>query len=113
MKRPLRRIIYLLIIFIWLLVMSFPVFAMILATQQQILIGNDPSRHVRIFLLQADNAAGVGFEWAGKLGTNASCTQTSVNYFLWEGSAESVSFCQCYDPLTGDALPQELSNCAK
>lgn len=111
MKRWFRRLIYLFIITIWLLVMAFPVVALVLATQNQLQLGSDPNRHLRIFLVQEDDAAGVGIEWARNYRGDADCTRTSVNYLVWEGEAESVSFCQCYEPLTGDLLPQESNRC--
>lgn len=87
--------------------------ALVLATQNQIQLGSNPNRHLRIFMVQEDEAAGVGIEWARNGRTNSACTKTSVNYLLWEGEAESVSFCQCFDPLTGDLLPQELFDCTE
>jgi len=111
MNRWPRRLLSLFIILVWMLVMSFPVISLALATREQVQFGSDPNRHLRIFLLQEDEAAGVGFEWARNSRGNSTCSKTSVNYLLWEGEAESVSFCQCYDPLTGDVLPQELFGC--
>ncbi len=91
--------------------MSFPVVALVLSTQGQLQIGTDPNRHLRLFLIQEDTAGGVGFEWARIAHSHSACTKTSVNYILWEGEAESVTFCQCHDPLTGDLLPQDLFGC--
>jgi hypothetical protein len=113
MNRWLRRLLIFFIILVWLLIMSFPVVALVLASQEQIQIGADPNRHLRIFLVQEDEADGVGFEWARTSRSNSACTKTSVNYLLWEGEAEPASFCQCYDPLTGDLLAQELFDCKK
>ncbi len=111
MNHWLRRLIYLLIIIVWLIIMSFPIFALVLASNQQIQLGSDPNRHLRVFLVDVDEASGIGIEWARNARSNNTCTKTSVNYILWEGEAESVTFCQCYDPLTGDLLPQNLFGC--
>ena len=111
MNRWLRRLIYTLIIIVWLIIMSFPVFALVLASNQQIELGSDPNRHLRIFLVQEEEANGVGIEWARNARSANTCTKTSVNYVMWEGEGESVTYCQCYDPLTGDLLPQEFSSC--
>lgn len=111
MRRLPRRLLYTIAIIIWLLVMSFPIIAMVLATQQQIQIGDDSRRHVRLFLLQEENAQGVGIEWARPLRENRSCSKTSVNYLLWEGEAKPASYCQCFDTLTSTLLPDALSAC--
>ena len=112
MKRIPRRLLYLIIILVWLLIMSFPVAALVLATQQQIELGNDARNHIRIFLVQGSDAQGIGFEWARPISTNSqSCATTSVNYFLWEGTAEPANFCQCYDPITGDLIPDIFASC--
>lgn len=112
MKRLPRRLLYLIIILVWLLIMSFPVVALMLATQQQIELGNDVHNHIRIFLVQGSDAQGVGFEWARPISTNSqSCATTSVTYFLWEGTAEPATFCQCHDTLTGDLIPDTFAAC--
>ena len=86
--------------------------ALVLANQQQIEIGSDVSSHIRIFLVQENEAQGVGVEWARPIRKAPSCSTTSVNYLLWEGEAESAAYCQCYDPLTKDLIPDVFSACS-
>jgi hypothetical protein len=111
MNRWPRRLIYLVVILVWLLLMSFPAFAFLLATRGQLQVGNDEGQHVRVFLLQEPDAEGIGVEQQRLLRDSPGCRQTSVRYFMWAGEGESVSFCQCFDPSTGAALPVEGQLC--
>ena len=111
MKRWLRRLIYLLIIFAWLLVMSFPTISFILATRGELRLGDSDRRHVRFFLVQEEAAAGVGVEWARPVRQQPGCIRTTVTYLLWYGEGDNVAYCQCYDLLTGDPLPAALRTC--
>ena len=111
MKIWLRRIGALLFVTFWLAVMAFPVVAFALATQEQISIGSADGRHLRLFLLQEDDASGVGFEWSRRAGPD--CLQTSIGYLLWEGDETDpgTSYCQCIDPQSNILQPQPLSAC--
>ncbi|MDT8305744.1 MAG: hypothetical protein RRC07_07385 [Anaerolineae bacterium] len=97
MKRGYRRIVYAVLLLLWLVVMLFPVFAVVLATRQQIELGSDPQRQVRIFLVQESAARGVGVEWTRPARGRADCTQSQLVYLMWRGVGENASFCTCYD----------------
>jgi len=107
----LRRSVYLVIILAWLLVMAFPTFAFLLAMRGQLQFGDDNGRHIRIFLLQDQDAEGVGVEQQRLLREPAGCRQTSVRYFMWSGEGENITFCQCFDPVTNAPLPTEGQVC--
>jgi hypothetical protein len=107
----LRRLVYLAAILIWLLIMSFPTFAFLLATRGQIQIGNNDGRYVRVFLLQEPEAEGIGVEQQRLLREPVGCRRTSVRYFMWAGEGQNVSFCGCFDPSTGAPLPLEGQSC--
>jgi hypothetical protein len=107
----LRRLLYGVIFIIWLVVMSFPVFAFLLATQGEIQFGNEPRSHLRLFLLQEPDVGGIGVEWTRSFLRQPTCSQTTVTYVLWEGEGDNVSFCHCYDALTGELLPANLQPC--
>lgn len=92
-----RRLGCFLIFIVWLIIMSFPVMAFVLATQGQIEIGEQPSRQLRVFLVNEDNNEGVGIQWARRVREPAGCSQTSLNYLMWEGEADNARFCQCFD----------------
>ncbi len=112
MKRWLRRFGYLLIVIIWLMIMCFPTFAFALATNGQIQLGSNPRNQLRFFLVQEEEADGIGVEWSRPL-LGKTCSKTTVTYFLWEGSSQgqNVSYCQCFDPDSGVPLPIDENNC--
>lgn len=97
MKPTLRRLAYFLIFLIWLLVMLFPVVAVVLATQGQIQIGRESESHLRLFLLQESGNEGIGIEWTRHVQEPPRCAQSSLIYLLWEGEGENATYCQCYD----------------
>jgi hypothetical protein len=109
MKRWLRRLLYLLFFIIWLLVMSFPFVAFLLATQGELQLGSSARNHLRLFLIQEEEADGLGLEWTRPSPQAPSCSRTTVSFFLWEGEGNNVSYCQCYDTLTGDLLSVQES----
>lgn len=111
MRKWLRRTIIVILLGLWLIFISLPLFAFMLAARNQLQVGDDPRSHIRIFLVQEQNAEGIGVEWTRPYRPNPACSQTSVNYFMWSGEPEPVLFCQCYDPETGAPLPVEASRC--
>ncbi len=113
MKIWLRRIGYLLVILVWLVIMAFPITAFVLSTRGEINLGSNPRQHVRLFMVQEEDTNGVGMEWARPSGRNRECTLTSINYFLWDGQGEPTSFCQCYDPATGDPSSATIGRCSR
>jgi len=100
-----RRLIYFLIVFIWLVLMSLPVMAFVLATQGEIMLGSDDGSNLRLFMINEDAAEGVGMQRVKRAGTDRQCLQTSVRYYLWKGqdNAFSTDFCTCFDSDTGYA----------
>lgn len=114
MRRWLRRLGYLLLLIIWLLVMAFPTFAFFLATQDEMQLGSDPRSHVRFFMVQEESSSGVGVEWVRSARQAENCTRTSLRYYFWEGNGEgkNVDFCQCFDPVSAAPLPVEESSCS-
>ncbi len=108
-----RRIGYTLLFIFWLSVMVFPTFAFLLATQDELQLGSSPRSHIRFFMVREDESGGVGVEWARKARQTENCTQTSINYFLWEGKRpeNNTHFCQCFSPGTDIPLPIEENSC--
>jgi hypothetical protein len=105
MKKWLRRLIYGFLTLIWLMVMVLPLFAILLAANGEVQIGQTPQRHVRFFTIQEEAAEGVGVEWTRPFqnrATTANCTYTNVYYLFWENQTENqnTSYCQCVDPFT-------------
>ncbi|WP_420627851.1 hypothetical protein [Candidatus Leptofilum sp.] len=113
MKRWVKRLGYVLLIAVWLMIMAFPTFAFFLATRGELQFGDDPRRNIRFFMVQEEASNGIGLEWVRDARRVENCSQTSIRYFLWEGNGrnQNTKFCQCYDPASDAPLPVEESSC--
>jgi hypothetical protein len=113
MNRWLKRLVYFFLLLLWLMVMAFPTFAFLLATQGELQLGDEPRSHLRFFMVQEPASSGVGVEWVRAASRVENCTRTTLRYFLWESDEanQNVRFCQCYDPVTSAPLPVEESRC--
>lgn len=111
MKPWLRRLAYLTVTLIWLLFISLPACAFLLAARGQIQIGDQDGRHLRIFLLQERNLQGLGVEQTRPLHGEPNCLRTTIRYYLWEGVGENTAFCRCTDPVTGAVQPTDPRIC--
>lgn len=100
MRRWSRRLVYLLLLLLWLLFISLPFFAFTLAGNKQIELGDPSGIYLRIFVLQEKDSEGVGVEFARPYAPAPSCHQTEVRYFMWVGTGEDVTYCQCLDDLS-------------
>lgn len=103
MKRWFRRVVVFLLLLVWLLVMAFPVVAVVLATQKQIEVGGDEGRQVRVFLVQEREQEGVGIEWTRPVAgpgagqeAEGGCRETRLVYLMWVGEGENVTYCRCF-----------------
>jgi hypothetical protein len=106
-----RRLGYAAVLLVWLIVMAFPVFAFIMATKEEIQVGDPQGNHLRVFLLMEQDSQGIGLEFSRMSGHEEGCYQSSVRYFLWEGSGENATFCQCIDPISRNLLSSEQGRC--
>lgn len=111
MKRWLRRLFYVVLLTVWLIVMGFPTLAFFLATQGDIRLGSEDGSYLRLFLIREEENQGVSLEWSQRPGRAPSCRQGNVYYFLWKGAGENVAYCQCQDPVTGEVLSAERGRC--
>ncbi|PIE82307.1 MAG: hypothetical protein CSA11_01085 [Chloroflexi bacterium] len=108
MIRWLKRFLIAIFLLVWFVVLLFPCMAFNLAMRTEMHIG----RNVRVFLVSEEIGEGIGVEWKRPFTTpDLSCTQTAVNYFMWAGSPENVTYCQCTDPTTGETLPSTPTSC--
>ena len=87
-----KRVLYAFLMVLWLFAVAFPFFAFALAGKGELQAGDENGRFIRAFLLQTDEAEGVGFVWAGMDGD---CQESTLVYLLWEGEAENGRYCQC------------------
>lgn len=109
--RWLRRLLYLMLLALWLTVMLFPCMAFSLAMNQQVQVGQSERSHARVFLLQEAEKEGVGVVWKRPFLSQSGCYKTSVNYLMWRGDGENVSYCECPDPQSGGMVRLETSAC--
>lgn len=98
MNKWARRLLYLIITFVWLSIMLFPVFAVRLATNGQMQVGN-----TTIFMVQERREAGVGFQTTRTVEREATCTLTTIRYVLWEGEGDNNRSCSCSDGVEREA----------
>lgn len=110
MRLWLRRLAYLFLFLLWLLVISLPLLAVLLATQKEIRIGDGPRSHLRIFLVQEQRSEGVGLEWRRRSGNEKECSETTLAYLMWEGEGVNTTYCQCYNE-EGDVIRSETNAC--
>jgi hypothetical protein len=107
MRRWGRRLVYGLIMLVWLVVMISPAFAFVLAARGELQFGSSSGNQVRFFMIQQADADGVAVEWTRPLRQDNRCLLTTVRYWLWQGEGEPVSSCRCYsDDLDVAALDQ-------
>jgi len=99
----LRRIIYLLITLAFLIVMTVPILAFILAARGELMVGNVDGSNVRLFMVNTDEAEGIGIQRVRRTSTGKDCLRGSVRYVLWEGQGDDLGadYCSCIDESTG------------
>lgn len=110
MKKWLRRLIYFTVAVVWLLVMSMPVLAVVLAMQREITIGQGPRQQLRLFLIQERDSEGVSVHWTRPADSGERCAQSNVYYLMWKGHGANTVYCQCYDD-SGDVVSSERERC--
>lgn len=106
----LKRLLYLFLFLLWVLVMAFPLGAALLASNGQIQLGGeDAANQVRIFLVQEREQEGIGVEWRRSMRDDG-CRQGSISYVMWKGTAENARYCTCFDA-NGDVLRSQPGAC--
>lgn len=103
----LRRLAYLLIVLLWLIVMALPIAAFLLAARGELMIGAEQGSHLRLFMINSDEAEGIGIQRVQKAKSAEDCFEGSIRYLLWEGQNGRLNtdYCSCVDPQTGYADP--------
>lgn len=107
---------------VWFLLILTPCALGILATQGEITVnlGSAPGQQLRVWLIMEPDERGIGVSSPARVTTSGDtgmCMQTDVRYLLWEGEAESVSYCECYERASADAswvfVPSEPDACTR
>jgi hypothetical protein len=111
MKRWFLRLALVTFALIWLFFACFPPLALILAVNDEIMIGQEHRSHFRLFMVSSDEHRGVGIEWSRRISERSDCYRSNVNFLLWEGDVggQNVKFCHCLDQVNG--LPEPLPMC--
>ena len=109
MAPGIRHGIYLIIILLWVILMSFPIIAFVLATRGELAAGDANEAGFRLFLLSNTDVQGIGFERRKRIDREDNCLESTIKYFLWEGENQNldITFCQCFDKDTGFAEPSK------
>lgn len=90
MNKWLKRLLYLALIALWLVLMLFPMAAFRLARQGEIQIGR-----TRVFLVDEGRQEGVGFTTIRNIRGETPCQRTTINYVMWSGDADNAQSCTC------------------
>ena len=109
MPSVIRRGIYLIIVLIWVILMSFPIIAFVLATRGELGVGDANESGFRLFLLKDADLQGIGIERRRRIDPENNCLKSTLNYILWEGKNDNldITFCQCFEKDTGFADPSQ------
>lgn len=101
----LRKVTYVFLAIAWLIVMTLPILAFVLAARGEIMVGNDMGSNGRLFMVTEDDLQGIGFQRVTKASYEA-CYRTSVRYLFWEGHSAGLNtdFCTCFDLDNGYAI---------
>ena len=99
-RGPLRRVGCTIGVILWVLVLLIPCIFITLAVRYEITVdtGSAPEQRLRLWLIMEAEQRGVGFSNTSvQESEGQTCVQTDVQFFLWQGAAEPVSFCNCYE----------------
>ena len=98
--RAVRRILITLALLLWIVILSVPLLALLLATRGHLQWQRGNFSGDRIWLLSNNKQAGVAWE-ARRLTAQApdsACVTTRVRFLVWRGLADglNVEYCDCY-----------------
>lgn len=98
---PLRRVLTALFVIVWFPLLLTPCFLLTLASQGELslTIGGLPGQELRLWLIMDADQRGVGIS-SPIVSTGAEdrvCLQTNINFVLWQGSQESIQYCECFE----------------
>ncbi|MCC6612980.1 MAG: hypothetical protein IT320_05845 [Anaerolineae bacterium] len=101
-RHPLRRPGCVIALVIWFaLLILIPVAFFIILTRGEIAVstGDAPDQQARLWLISNADERGFGYSnaWVAERTDADLCLQTDVRYWLWQGSEDSVTYCECYE----------------
>ena len=97
----LRRLAYVVVAIMFLIVMTLPIIAFALAARGELMIGSEQGSYLRLFMVNEDQAEGIGLQHVRQSAGADDCLQGSVRYFLWQGQSQSLDADYCTCPSAG------------
>lgn len=100
-----RKLGYALFALVFLIIMSLPIFAFVLAARGELMVGSDQGSNIRFFLVNSAEAEGIGIQRLRNSSAADDCMQGSVRYLLWEGQTDGLNadYCTCYSEQNGQS----------
>lgn len=99
-RSPLRRLGCSILLVFWFALLLTPCFLLVLAANQEIRLsqGELPGQELRIWLIMEAEQRGLGLSGTSTTysGDNAVCMTTSMNFVLWAGREDPLSYCECF-----------------
>ena len=99
-RRVLRRIGCGVLIVLWFVILLLPCFAVVLATQHEIVLAHSdiPDDNFHVWLIQEARQRGIAISNSSRVdGANgAICTVTDGRFLMWQGQADPWHYCSCY-----------------
>ena len=99
-SRPVSRATCLVSALILLLAFGLLGLTLAVAVRGEAQVGS-PGRHVRLFFVDQPEAQGLALETVWPYAQNAACLRVRERFWLWRGSGDSVTYCEC----NGSVLP--------
>ena len=101
LPKNVRRAGCVVLILLWFVLLTLPCFAIILATQREIVLTHSdvPDDNFRVWLIQSTTQRGIGISNSRRVdaANNAICTVTDGKFLMWQGTGgDPIHFCSCY-----------------
>jgi hypothetical protein len=107
-RGPLQRLGCGIALVLWFLLILSPCILFMLASRGELTLtlGSAPGQTARVWLVMEADERGLGYSWPtvhARDDGRALCVQTDVSFALWQGQAEPISYCECYQRAAEDA----------
>lgn len=100
-RGPLRRIGCGVLLVFWFALLMLPCILLLLATNQEIVVsqGSLPGQEIRVWLIMEASQRGLGVSSTSvsQNGENSVCMTTSMQFILWSGREDPLSYCECFE----------------
>ncbi|MDK3161491.1 hypothetical protein QPK87_33800 [Kamptonema cortianum] len=114
-RSPMRRLGCTVLLIFWFGLLMIPCVLLLLATNREISIpqGGLPGQEIRIWLIMEADQRGLGVSSTSVIsrGENEVCMTTAMNFLLWAGREDPLSYCECFERSGTDQawIPMEMS----